>query len=72
VYGWVLSPECRIKSKLSDKSFENMAKFVLLGTAVTNQNYIHQVVKSRLNSGDSCYHSVQSLLSLQNIITVLK
>jgi hypothetical protein len=34
-----------------------------LGTTVTNQNLIQDEIKRRLNSGDACYHSVQSLLS---------
>jgi hypothetical protein len=29
----------------------------------TNQNLIQEKIKRRLNSGNSCYHSVQSLLS---------
>jgi hypothetical protein len=27
------------------------------------QNCMHEEIKSRLNSGNACYHSVQSLLS---------
>jgi hypothetical protein len=34
-----------------------------LGTTLTDQNCIHEEIKSRLNSGNACYHSVQSLLS---------
>jgi len=34
-----------------------------LGTALTNQNSIHEETKSRLKSGNACYHSVQNLLS---------
>jgi hypothetical protein len=30
---------------------------------VTNQNLIQKGIKSRLNSGNACYHSVQNLLS---------
>jgi hypothetical protein len=30
---------------------------------VTNENCIHKESKSRLNSGNACYHSVQNLLS---------
>jgi hypothetical protein len=32
--------------------------------ALTNQNDIHDEIKSRLNSGNACYHSVQNLLPL--------
>jgi hypothetical protein len=27
-----------------------------LGMTLTNQNLIHEEIKSRLNSGDTCYH----------------
>jgi hypothetical protein len=30
---------------------------------VTNQNLIQEEIKRRLNSGNTCYHSVQKLLS---------
>jgi hypothetical protein len=32
-----------------------------MGTTVTNQNDIRDEIKSRLNSGNACYHSVQYL-----------
>ena len=37
--------------------------FKYLGTTLTNQNCIAEEIKSRLRSGNACYHSVQNLLS---------
>jgi hypothetical protein len=34
-----------------------------LGRTLTDQNCIHDEIKSRLNSENACYHLVQSLLS---------
>ena len=34
-----------------------------MGTTLTDQNSIHEEIKSRLKSGNACYHSVQNLLS---------
>jgi hypothetical protein len=34
-------------------------------TAATDQNYIHEEIKSRLNSRNSGYNSVQNILSFQ-------
>jgi len=40
-----------------------MEQFKYLGTNLKNQYSIQEEIKSRLKSGNACYHSVQSLLS---------
>ena len=43
-----------------------------LGTTLTNQNSIAEEIKSRLRSGNACYHSVQNLLSSRLLSKNLK
>jgi hypothetical protein len=49
--------------KIANRLFENVSQCKYLGMTVTNQNLIQEEIKSRLNSGNACYHSVQNLLS---------
>jgi len=49
--------------KIDNSSCERVEEFKYLGTTLTNQNSIQEEIKSRLNSGNACYHSVQHLLS---------
>ena len=48
--------------KIDNSSIERVEEFKYLGTTLTNQNSIQEEIKSRLKSGNACYHSVQNLL----------
>jgi len=47
-------------------------EFKYLGTTLTIQNSIREEIKSRLRSGNACYHSVQNLLTSRFLSRKLK
>jgi hypothetical protein len=58
--------------KIGNRLFGNVSLFKYSWTTVTNQNLIQEEIKRRLNSGNACYHSVQSLPSYRLLSKNLK
>jgi hypothetical protein len=46
--------------KISNNYLESVEQFRYLRTNLTNQNSIHEEIKSRLKSGNACYHSART------------
>jgi len=58
--------------RIDNSTFEWVEEFKYLGTTLTNQNSIPEEIKSRLRSGNACYHTVQNLLSSRLLSKNLK
>ena len=70
-----------LKCNLPYSSFFNLLLLLLLliyyylkylGSLLTDQNYIQEEIKCRLKAGNSCYYSVQTLLSSRLLSKNLK
>ena len=58
--------------RTDNSTFKRVEEFKYLGTTLTYQNSIAEEIKSRLKSGNACYHSVQNLLSSRSLSKNLK
>jgi hypothetical protein len=58
--------------EIDNSPFERVEEFKYLGTTVTNQSSIQEEGKSRLKSGNACYHSAKNLVYSILLIKNLK
>jgi hypothetical protein len=54
--------------KLANRSLEVMSDFKYLRTTLMDQNSMHKEIKSRLNLGNACNHSVWSLFVFSSAV----
>ena len=58
--------------RIDNSTFERVEGFKYLGRTLTDQNSVAEEIKSRLKSGNACYHLVQNLLSSRLLSRSLK
>ena len=67
-----LSSERSHSIKNDSSSFERVEEFKYLGTNLTNKILFRKKLRADLKSGNTCYHSVQNLLSSSFLSKSLK
>jgi hypothetical protein len=55
--------------KIDNSSFETAEQYKYLGATLTNQNSVQEEIKSRLKSGNACYHSLQNIWPKRGEVT---
>jgi hypothetical protein len=58
--------------EIDNSFFVMVEEFRYLGTALTNHSSIQEEIKSRLKSGNACYHSVQNFLFSNLLFKIIK
>ena len=58
--------------KIGSYFYEKVKNFKFLGSLLTNQSFFKEEIKCRLKAGNSCYYSVQTLLSFRLLTKNLK
>jgi len=57
---------------IENSSFERVEEVRHLGTTLTAQNSVQEEIKSRLKSGNACYHPVENILSYSLVYKNIK
>jgi len=52
----------KLQIEIDNCFFERVEQFKYLGLTLANQNSIHEEIKSRLKSENTCYYLVQNLV----------
>ena len=58
--------------RIDNSTFKRVEELKYLRTTLTNKNFIAEEIKSRLSSGNACYHLVQNILSLRLLSKIVK
>jgi hypothetical protein len=64
----VSSPECRTIAN-SKQIIQKCGRVQIFGNGITYQNWIQEEIKSTLNFGNDCYHSVQIFFLFSRLLS---